>query len=462
MSRIIEGSLEVRRPPPMMVQQLVAGAKMPREISSQQHQPQQENSAGTHQKTKGAKWHSRIELLRKYREQNGHCRVPQRYAIDGVQLGLWLRTQRHHYKKYSQGKPTTITQEKINELRAVGVHWVTHRKRKSDEAKWLSKLELLRQYHEQNGHWQVPQHYAIDGVKLGAWLHSVRHAYKKHSQGVTTFLTQERISQLEALGFNFQQKHEETWQSKVELLRQYHERNGHCRVPLKYEIDGVKLGVWLQSLKYAYKQHSQGKPTVLTQERINRLEALGCHFQQESSEEMWQSKVELLRQYKQANGHCRVPVKYEIHGVKLGAWLHSQRSLYRKCAQGKTTLSTTQEHMDQLKSIGVDFTNNQQKCGGEEMWQSKVELLRQYKQANGHCRVPAKYEVDGVKLGAWLKTQRAQYNKCGQGKTAFLSQERIDVLNTIDLDWNPRMSLNTTSIDDKMTAATGKSFHFLS
>jgi len=475
MSRIIEGSLEVRRPPPMLVQhQLVASATVQREISSQQ---QHEDSAGTHQKRKRdeAKWLSKLELLRQYHEQNGHWQVPTLYAIDGVKLGAWLHNVRHAYKQHSQGVSKWLTQERINQLEALGFSF----QQESGETKWLSKLELLKQYHERNGHWRVPLDYEIDGVKLGVWLQNLKYAYKQHSQGKPTVLTQERINRLETLGFVFQKEsREEMWQSKIELLRQYKQANGHCRVPLKYEIDGVKLGLWLHSQRVQYNKHGQGKTTLSsTLEHMDQLKSIGVDFannqqqkrskskrqsklellgqykhhkQQKRSKSKWQSKVELLRQYKQANGHCRVPAKYEIDGVKLGVWLQNQRIAYKQHSQGKTT-AFTQKRINQLEALGFNFQQNH----SEEKWLSKVELLRQYKQANGHCRVPFNYEIDGVKLGIWLCSQRAQYNKCGQGKTA-LRQERIDILNAIDPDWNPRMSSNTTAKDDKMTAETRK------
>jgi len=69
---------------------------------------------------------------------------------------------------------------------------------------------------------------------------------------------------------------EAIWQSKLELLRQYRERNGHCRVPFSYEIGGVKLGIWLSDQRVAYQKHSEGKPTtkIITQERIDQLRSL--------------------------------------------------------------------------------------------------------------------------------------------------------------------------------------------
>ena len=54
---------------------------------------------------------------------------------------------------------------------------------------------------------------------------------------------------------------EETrWQSKLELLRQYKQENGHFLVPKCYEVNGVKLGIWLSNQRVAYKKHSEGKP----------------------------------------------------------------------------------------------------------------------------------------------------------------------------------------------------------
>ena len=126
----------------------------------------------------------------------------------------------------------------------------------------------------------------------------------------------------------YEELNEAKWQSKLELLRQYRERNGHCRVPRRYEIDGVKLGSWLSDQRVAYKKHSEGKPAKITQERIDQLEAIGLDFndtQQKRDEAQWQSKLELLRQYREQNGHCRVPQSYEIDGVKLGSWLSTPK-----------------------------------------------------------------------------------------------------------------------------------------
>ena len=95
----------------------------------------------------------------------------------------------------------------------------------------------------------------------------------------------------------------------------------------------------------------------------------------------------------------------------------------------------TQERIDQLKAVGLDFNDARQKRD-EAQWQSKLELLRQYRERNGHCRVPASYEMDGVKLGSWLSHQRVAYKKHSEGKPAKITQERIDQLEAVGVDWD--------------------------
>jgi len=111
-----------------------------------------------------AQWRSKFELLRQYKQENGHFRVPRCYEINGVRLGCWLNTQRNEYKKHCEGRPSCITQERIDELTTVGLDFHDI-KQKRAEAQWQSKLELLRMYKQENGHCRVPQHDEINGVR---------------------------------------------------------------------------------------------------------------------------------------------------------------------------------------------------------------------------------------------------------------------------------------------------------
>ena len=79
-------------------------------------------SVGFEWKTSAAVWNERIAQLREFKEQFGHCLVPNKYPSN-LKLGLWVTTQRTTYKYYQQGKPCSMTAERIRELESVGFKW---------------------------------------------------------------------------------------------------------------------------------------------------------------------------------------------------------------------------------------------------------------------------------------------------------------------------------------------------
>lgn len=57
-----------------------------------------------------------------YKETYGDCVVPQRYQSD-PQLGTWVHTQRRQYKLMKEGKKSSMTEDKIRDLDAMGFEW---------------------------------------------------------------------------------------------------------------------------------------------------------------------------------------------------------------------------------------------------------------------------------------------------------------------------------------------------
>ena len=88
---------------------------------------------------------------------------------------------------------------------------------------------------------------------------------------------------------------------------------------------------------------------------------------EELNEAKWQSKLELLRQYRQHHGTLSSSKSYEIDGVKLGEWVTDQRVAYKKHSEGKPAKCITQERIDQLTAIGLDFKDTQQKRDGSSV-----------------------------------------------------------------------------------------------
>ena len=100
----------------------------------------------------------------------------------------------------------------------------------------------------------------------------------------------------------------------------------------------------------------------------------------EINDAKWESKLELLRQYKKDKGDCLVPRDYTVNGEALGRWVERQREAFRKFQEDEQSATITQERIDKLNAIGFVWNPH------ETQWNSKLELLRQYKEDKGDCR----------------------------------------------------------------------------
>lgn len=69
-----------------------------------------------------AVWDEHIQELQEFKRLNGHCNVPSRYA-ENRQLAVWVKRQRRQYKFYQDGKPSSMTPQRILRLEAIGFMW---------------------------------------------------------------------------------------------------------------------------------------------------------------------------------------------------------------------------------------------------------------------------------------------------------------------------------------------------
>jgi hypothetical protein len=77
-----------------------------------------------------AVWEERWNELRAYKRIHGNCIVPSNYEKN-PQLAVWVKRQRRQYKFFCEGKPTSMTSERITKLEKLGFAWDC-RKSKSD------------------------------------------------------------------------------------------------------------------------------------------------------------------------------------------------------------------------------------------------------------------------------------------------------------------------------------------
>ncbi len=146
---------------------------------------------------------------------------------------------------------------------------------KRSEKIFDSRLEELTKFKEQFGHCNVPLKYP----SLGFWCARVRKSYKDLQEGkpkseYSMPLNEKRIERLEDMGFQWFGK--KTFEQRLEELRTFKERQGHCKVPVK---GYGSLRFWCYRIRVAYKNMKNGEPQPrdfkLNPERIRILEEMG-------------------------------------------------------------------------------------------------------------------------------------------------------------------------------------------
>jgi Helicase associated domain len=179
------------------------------------------------------KWESYFDLLVEFKKQHGNLVIPRNYVTtttttntttesddaDGtttaeggsssssttgtttktvltIPLGMWASTQRVLYKRKLRGHKYTITQDRVDQLTALGFPWevTTETSRTSTRIPWQDYYQLLVAYKNQHGHLRIPQNYECptpmddgtvgdgqDGltIKLGSWVNRQRFTLKK-------------------------------------------------------------------------------------------------------------------------------------------------------------------------------------------------------------------------------------------------------------------------------------------
>jgi hypothetical protein len=217
-------------------------------------------------------WNELFEQLCEFKMQFGHSVVPQHYAAT-PKLGRWVSTQRSNYRLLREGKPSAMTEEHIRALDGTGFDWGASN---TDLAFiWSVRFQELCDFKVQFGNCLVPNKYSAN-PKLAQWISTQRTQYRKYHERRRTSMTEERIRDLESIGFDWGTTKTDwasIWSVRFQQLCDFKEQFGHYLVPFNYTAN-PKLGRWVSTQRGYYKLYQEGKPTPLTEDRIRELESV--------------------------------------------------------------------------------------------------------------------------------------------------------------------------------------------
>ena len=240
----------------------------------------------------GELWEKGFIALVKFKNAEGHMRVPRGYEENGLDLGGWVISQRSKRKQLSS--------EQLERLNSLGFIWDPHTEL------WEKGFAALTRFQKREGHCLVPKPHIEDEMKLGIWVNNVRARKNQFSP--------DQLNRLNSLNFSWDSITEQ-WELAFSALEKFHKREGHCRVPARHKEDGLKLGSWVGAQRTKKRQ--------LTLDQINRLNALG--FSWDPFAEQWERAFSALEKFHKREGHCRVPADHKEDGLNLGGWVGWQR-----------------------------------------------------------------------------------------------------------------------------------------
>eukprot|EP00978_Attheya_sp_CCMP212_P011500 scaffold28400_cov51-Attheya_sp.AAC.2 len=95
-------------------------------------------------------------------------------------------------------KRSSMTDEKISALEAIGFVWA----KPNGQVRWDKHYAELQAFHAEHSHANVPTKYEPNPA-LGRWVSTQRAEYIKFTLGQKTFLTREKVANLNTLRFRW-------------------------------------------------------------------------------------------------------------------------------------------------------------------------------------------------------------------------------------------------------------------
>lgn len=188
---------------------------------------------------------------------------------------------------------------------------------------------------------------------LGVWVLNQRDAYHFDREE----FPQGRVDALDALGFNWNRWgrnrlkiREDQWDAQFNKLLEYIKEHGHSNIS-QHDKDNERLGKWIKNQRYEYrKYHNKGLgQSRLGRDRIDKLNEIGFQWRLRPERIPWDDRFKALVEFKEAHGHCRVPMTVP----ELGKWAKYQRDQYCLFMRGKKAKITKQK-IDKLTSLGFE------------------------------------------------------------------------------------------------------------
>ena len=210
------------------------------------------------------------------------------------------------------------------------------------------RMDDLRAYKEKHGHINVKK---SDDKSLHNFCRHIRRA-RKNPEKSTVAITDDRITSLDALGFNWTVKKKaatKSFEERIESLRAYKEKNGHVNVKGN---EDMSLYNFCTNMRQARNNPDAGR-RKLTAKDIASLDALGFDWsvsEQQAAKKSFEQRMDDLRAYKEKHGNLNIKWSEE---KSLYEFCYNMRHARKNSEKSKTLIN--EERISSLDALGFDW-----------------------------------------------------------------------------------------------------------
>jgi hypothetical protein len=195
------------------------------------------------------------------------------------------------------------------------------------------------------------------------------------------------------------------------------------------EEPSSNLKAWIIRQKYQHKLKQRGNHSLITDERVQKLEELGVSFET-IREHDFHVRYNQLKEFVRKNDGL-FPYDLKSHNDKLGqelsGWCQNQRTQYNQMLAGKKS-RLTQEQMDLLNQIGFTWKAR------DSLWGYMYNELKNFVAEHDHFFV--RDYVKCPPLERWCDNQRQNYRLLKKfGTHPSMTPQRFQLLNKIGFPW---------------------------
>ncbi|GKZ01166.1 hypothetical protein MPSEU_001068000 [Mayamaea pseudoterrestris] len=141
---------------------------------------------------------------------------------------------------------------------------------------WNARFQELLDYKKKYHNCMVPHRYTPNPA-LARWVKRQRYQGRLKLNGKKSAMTSERAQALSEIGFVWDSQ-TECWSGRLQELVLFIQLHGHCCVPGNCPTF-PRLATWIKCQRRQHTLFLQNKPTHITIDRIDALEAIGFNWE---------------------------------------------------------------------------------------------------------------------------------------------------------------------------------------